>query len=158
MGKRGPKKGAPNAGAPRKLVLTDQTLREIENYAALGASEAHMAAILGITDRAWRMYKARNDKDSEKLVSAIEKGRSKGATFVMGKLRQLIQKDNVPAIIFYLKAQCGWRDRDPVGETAAPAREDADTPSVVVNIGVRDMGKRQEGEDGGKSGDGAAEQ
>lgn len=34
----------------------------------------------------------------------------------------------------------------------------ADTPSVVVNIGVRDMGKRQEGDDGGKGGDGAAEQ
>jgi hypothetical protein len=56
---------------------------------------------------------------------AIKKGVAEGEAIATGKLFAMVKAGNLGAVIFYLKAKCGWRDwPDPAG--------------VSVNIGMTD--------------------
>jgi predicted transcriptional regulator len=67
-----------------------------------GASQASVAKRLGLAQATF------HDHYSEVVRQAIEEKHG----FVVGKLYDCIKKGNVPSIIFYLKTQCGWREKD----------------------------------------------
>jgi hypothetical protein len=59
----------------------------------------------------------------------MKKGIAEGEAVATGKLFAMVKAGNLGAVIFYLKAKCGWRDMpDPAG--------------VNVNIGIADEERR----------------
>ena len=81
---------------------------------------------------------------SGSLSTAYKKGRAKGEQFVTGALFKLIIAGNIAAIIFYLKAQCGWSDRVQVDATVKHELGDTfkaavDSAPKWVNQAIEDM-------------------
>ena len=60
--------------------------------------------------------------EDETTKEAYQKGRAVAKELVVGKLFDLIRKGEPSAIFFYLKCQCGWREKekDVVETTATP--------------------------------------
>ena len=89
---------------------TQIDLEKVEQLAAQGLTEEQICHCLGFTARTLYTHKRENSEISE----AIKRGRSKGIAFVSNKLFDQCKDGNITAIIFFLKARAGWRDRDAV--------------------------------------------
>ncbi|MGO9062163.1 MAG: phBC6A51 family helix-turn-helix protein, partial [Candidatus Binataceae bacterium] len=87
-------------------------LAKVERLASQGLTFEQIAASLGIHVATLYKYKRRLGEFNE----ALEKGRAAGHDTVTSKLFELVRAGNVAAIIFYLKARCGWRDQGPIVE------------------------------------------
>lgn len=79
----------------------------VTECAALGLTHAEIAAFV---DMSTGGFTNRLTQD-EQLRAAIEKGRAQGTRKASSMLSELIEEKNLGAIIFYLKARCGWSDR-----------------------------------------------
>lgn len=142
MGKRGPKKGAKNAGRPSKLKIDDKLLHQVEAMAGLGLTLEDISLILDISDRALRTHRL-ND---EKLSSAYKRGRAQGKMAATDSLRQLIRARNLGAICFYLKTQHRWTETERIehaGEiTLNDSREFIE--SAIARIASRSGAKKKD--------------
>lgn len=90
-------------------------LSKLEALAARGLNYEQLGRALGYTGRALFRWRKRAD-----VQEAIDKGRAKGAAQVANKLFDLATKENnLGAIIFYLKARCGWREETKLDLTSS---------------------------------------
>lgn len=82
--------------------------KNVEILAGRGLTQAQIALALGISEATLYARK----RESEDFADAIKRGRAKAIGVVSGKLQELINEGNLGAIIFYLKAQGGWKETD----------------------------------------------
>lgn len=102
----------PNQKSPnQKHVPTDETRKLVRRMAAAGLSKQQAAHVLGMKSQT----QVTHHYDEEWTQGAAE------AIFgVAGLLYRKALQGNVTAMIFYLKARAGWRDRGPVDVEDAP--------------------------------------
>lgn len=89
-------------GRPRFKVDYQQA----EILASRGLNYGQIAMALGCSRSCLDDCRDRDPK----LQKVIDRGRAKGIAYVAGKLMKKIDSADLTAIIFYLKAQAGWRD------------------------------------------------
>lgn len=95
------------ADPTKKRLITDSEIKEIQNYASLGATMEDMAAILGICKRTLE----RRVNDQEAVAVALKKGRGLANVKMAQSLFHAgTKKGNVTAMIFWLKSRAGWSD------------------------------------------------
>lgn len=87
---------------------TEQDFAKIEELAAQGMEEQHIARCLGIDP----CTLSRKKHIYDQINQAIKKGEAKGLEMVTKAFLKNIKKGNVAAQIFYLKAKGGWRDNE----------------------------------------------
>lgn len=80
------------------------------NYCLLGATEAELGGLLGVTDRTIRNWKKRNPE----FAAAIEEGTVHANAKVIGAHYRKCLEGDMTAIIFWEKNKMGWRDRTDV--------------------------------------------
>lgn len=81
-------------------------LKQVEALASRGLTYEQIAVSLGIDVRTLYNKRMRNAEISE----AIKRGRQKGISLVANKLFEQATSGNTTAMIFFLKAQGGWRE------------------------------------------------
>lgn len=101
-----PRKGA-NLGR-KPLHITEQMIKDAEVLSGRGLTYAQIAHYFGIHETTFY----RKIEEFPALGEALMKGKSKTISQVAGKLIELIKGGSVPAAIFYLKTQAGWKDLD----------------------------------------------
>lgn len=89
----------------KKGVNIDYDL--VTECAALGLTHAEIASYVGMSTGGFCQRISRD----EKLSEAIQKGKARGTFTASTALSDLIKEKNLGAIIFYLKARCGWSDK-----------------------------------------------
>lgn len=95
-------------GRRPSLIITKEILEKIEKMSGLGLTQIQIASYYGISHMTWHKMK---NKD-ERIDRAVKKGKSEIIEVVAGKLMQQINSGNLTAIIFYLKTQAGWREKN----------------------------------------------
>lgn len=91
---------------PRKR-LSPRDLGKVEGMAEGGFSEAQIAAELGLTPYHWRKIKASDPKAAQ----ALEVGRGREESALVGALYKSAMKGNVTAAIFLLKTRHKYIDQ-----------------------------------------------
>ena len=94
--------------AGRKKIEFD--LAEVERLAQTMDSDKEIALALGISEDTL----GRRKRDSADFADAIKKGKAKGRAFVGGKLMEKIADGDTAAMIFYLKAKAGWKEKQEI--------------------------------------------
>jgi hypothetical protein len=102
----------------KKKVLTTEDIERIRNCAGFGLTIDEISLIINVS----RPTLNRKLRDCPEVRQAYDEGRAIAKEFVTGKLFDLIKKEEPSAIFFYLKCQCGWREKekDVVETTASP--------------------------------------
>lgn len=95
-------------GRKISLVLNDEIIKEIEKLAGNGLTQKQIANYYGIGTTTWHKMKKKNAE----LNIACKKGKAATIAEVTGKLMQQIKMGNLTAIIFYLKTQAGWKEKN----------------------------------------------
>lgn len=98
-----------------RIVFTPEQIEDIEG----------MAAYLTVEQIADRLGIARStffDKCHQfpEVRAAYDRGRANKIVHVAGKLMELVDKENIAAIIFFLKTQGGWKETARVEHDVAP--------------------------------------
>lgn len=92
----------------RKKWMPDAVqIEKIGEYAKTGATLEQIAGALGICERTLRDRMTHEPT----VLASYKKGREVAEVLMSGKLYDMAMKGNVAAVIFWLKAQAGWRDR-----------------------------------------------
>lgn len=100
-------------GSPRKEV----DIKKVEVLAAQGMTAGEIAQALGMSERTFHTRKA----ESKAVADAVKCGQAKGIAVVTNKLMEQVKRGNVTAMIFYLKARAGWREKQEiVGDGGGP--------------------------------------
>lgn len=81
-------------------------LKQVEALASRGLTYEQIAISLGFDVRT--LYNKR--KKHSEISDAIKRGRQKGISLVANKLFEQATSGNTTAMIFFLKAQGGWRE------------------------------------------------
>ena len=85
-------------------------LAKVEELAGLGLTREQIALSLGVSYSTLN----RRAKESEEIETAMRRGRALANIKVAGELMKAIEKGNVTAIIFYLKARAGWTEKQKI--------------------------------------------
>lgn len=119
---------------PRKApIVTEDLIAHVRKLAGLGLTITQIHDYYGVTDKTWLKLR----KKHPQLELAQKQGRSVNHEYVAGKLRKKIEQDNLGAIIFYLKTQAGWREKEYNNEGGNP--NGTSTPKVsAVTLTVND--------------------
>lgn len=83
-------------------------LKKVEGLAARGLSRENIAKALGISEDTL----SRRRKENHGIDEAIAKGRALGEATIADALFEKAKKGNTVAMIFFLKARCGWKETD----------------------------------------------
>jgi hypothetical protein len=89
-------------------IITDEQIKDIEKYAGYGFTIQDISYITSIPIATLK----RKIKGVEAVTEAYERGRAIAKGFVIERLFDLIRNGEPSAIYFYLKCQCGWREKD----------------------------------------------
>lgn len=94
------------------LELNAAEISQIEALAVHGHTQQEISNYLGFSDRTFRNIQKRD----EDIFSAYTRGRMKAKNFVSSRLMGYIKSDtksemSLKAIIFYLKTQGGWLEK-----------------------------------------------
>jgi hypothetical protein len=100
---------------PAKKILTKKDIEQIEICAGLGLTITEISLIIGIS----RPTLNRKLDSVEEARDAYDRGRAIAKKIVTSKLFDLIEKGEPAAIFFYLKCQCGWREKDKIENAIA---------------------------------------
>ena len=112
----------------KRPKVTDPMLEEVRRLASLGLTRQQIYHFFYLDEGKWSDM----EKRCPMLVKAVHQGKSRQISKVAGKLNEWIEKGNLTAIIFYLKTQAGWREKDRV-ETTDPV-----TPLPAMTLTVND--------------------
>ncbi|HDR1805538.1 helix-turn-helix domain-containing protein [Pasteurella multocida] len=88
-------------------------LARVEALASNGLTQQQIADALGISERTLRDRKS----NSADFADAIKRGKAKGIAFVTNKLMEQIKSGNTTAMIFFLKSQAGWKEKQEIDLT-----------------------------------------
>jgi hypothetical protein len=95
-----------NKGGRRPIVLTDEQITELETLAKDMTIE-QIADHFGISERVFHEIKNRDS-----AVSAVyKKGKAAGIKEAAGLLWSRMRDGDTSSIIFYLKTQAGWSEK-----------------------------------------------
>lgn len=107
----------------KRWVGPDDLLELLEQWARDGVPEKAMCVKLGISQDTFYKNKRENPEFSE----ALNKGRAVLEEVVVGKLTGIMLNDahkgQLPALMFYLKTQAHWRERDSASSTSTGQKE-----------------------------------
>ena len=81
--------------------------------AANGLTQQQIADSLGISVST--LYGRK--RESEEFEEAIKRGKAKGVALVTNELMKQVKSGNVTAMIFFLKARAGWKEKNEVDLT-----------------------------------------
>lgn len=111
-------------GPKAKFIVTEEILDEVIILAGKGLTNKQIFAYYEIENgMGYRLLKRYPELDL-----ALRKGKAKTISYVTGKLMEQIKKGNLTAIIFYLKTQAGFSDKEGKDE------EDESKPSLSITI------------------------
>ena len=88
-------------------------LAKVEVMAANGLTQQQIADSLGISVSTRYGRK----RESEEFEEAIKRGKAKGVAVVTNELMKQVKRGNVTAMIFFLKARAGWKEKNEVDLT-----------------------------------------
>ncbi|HDR1228844.1 TPA: LuxR family transcriptional regulator [Pasteurella multocida] len=88
-------------------------LARVEALASNGLTQQQIADALGISERTLRDRKS----NSAEFAEAIKRGKAKGIAIVTNKLMEKVKAGNVTAMIFFLKSQAGWKEKQEIDLT-----------------------------------------
>lgn len=88
-------------------------LAKVEVMAANGLTQQQIADSLGISVST--LYGRK--RESEEFEEAIKRGKAKGVAVVTNELMKQVKRGNVTAMIFFLKARAGWKEKNEVDLT-----------------------------------------
>lgn len=88
-------------------------LATVEAMAANGLTQQQIADSLGISVST--LYS--RQRESEEFEEAIKRGKAKGVAVVTNELMKQVKSGNVTAMIFFLKARAGWKEKNEVDLT-----------------------------------------
>ena len=88
-------------------------LAKVEVMAANGLTQQQIADSLGISVST--LYGRK--RESEEFEEAIKRGKAKGVALVTNELMKQVKSGNVTAMIFFLKARAGWKEKNEVDLT-----------------------------------------
>lgn len=91
-----------------KIILSPDQIKSVERMAKLGLTLDEIAYILRISPKTLD----RRLEDDESVRLAYDTGRAIAKETVVGKLFEKIESGNIAAIIFWLKTQAKWREKD----------------------------------------------
>jgi hypothetical protein len=94
------------------IKLTDNQIKTIERAAGLGLNLDNISYLIGTSPRTLDRRLA----DCEEAREAYNRGRAIAHEKVASKLFDLVEKGETAAILFYLKCQAGWREKDKADE------------------------------------------
>jgi|TARA_R110000822_G_scaffold22592_3_gene70620 hypothetical protein len=137
--KAGRPKGAKNntcGGAPA-FVPTDMQREDVVMMSANGIKPMHQAESLGVSMKILNKY----------FKSELDYGKMRANTRVSGALYGKAMEGNVPAMIFWLKSQAGWREADRLELTGANGKQlmnltDTDKEQRMLSVLMRAKGMK----------------
>ncbi|WP_281773681.1 phBC6A51 family helix-turn-helix protein [Haemophilus parahaemolyticus] len=83
-------------------------LAKVEVMAANGLTQQQIADSLGISVST--LYGRK--RENEEFEEAIKRGKAKGIAVVTNELMKQVKSGNVTAMIFFLKARAGWKEKN----------------------------------------------
>jgi hypothetical protein len=95
-------------GRKPAIDITPEFIAEVEKLAGDCLNQKQIAAYFGVTSQTWINVK----KKDIRIQIAYKKGRSQTILFVVSKLMEEIRANNVTAIIFFLKTQARWSEKN----------------------------------------------
>ena len=98
----------PQKRGPKPWIPTEKEIEIISTLVGQGMKLEDVAHYFGVGREAL----AARRKEMPEVDEAIKKGKAKAFAFATGKLFELIRARNPTAIIFYLKTQWGWHDKE----------------------------------------------
>jgi hypothetical protein len=96
---------------PKERMFTKKELLEVEKIAGYMTTD-QIGDFFGMSRTGFYNLRERQPEVSERY----KKGRAKLASQIGGKLTLQARKGDTASQIFYLKTQCGWREKAPEGE------------------------------------------
>jgi predicted DNA-binding protein (UPF0251 family) len=113
---------------PERVELTTEQIEQVEKLARYLTQE-QVADFLGIGRSTFNRIR---DRD-KRVDQAWQRGRARLINKMAGKLREWAESDNpkaaIPALIFWLKACAGWREKDTPQQTVGNVQ-------VVINAPI----------------------
>lgn len=109
-----------------RIAITPDHLRQIEQLAGYGLTEAAIAHVIGVDPRTFR----RRKDDEDAVVSALEKGKSKAEGIIGQALFNKAKNGDLGAIVWWEKTRGGRVDSSQVRHADAKG-ENLPTPQVV---------------------------
>lgn len=125
------KNGQPAAkpGAPAH-VPTEETRQKAQYLAGLGVPHEHIAVLVGLSD----------DKTlREHYADELKKGKAQANAKATQMLFQKVEKGDLGATIFWLKAQAGWREKQEMihtGPDGGPVGAEALAGAMEMFLGA----------------------
>jgi len=137
--KAGRPKGAKNNthGGTPAFVPTDIQREDVVMMSANGIKPMHQAESLGVSMKILNKY----------FKSELDYGKMRANTRVSGALYGKAMEGNVPAMIFWLKSQAGWREADRLELTGANGKSlvnltDTDKEQRMLSVLMRAKGMK----------------
>lgn len=90
-----------------RAKVDDIDLVKLEELKRNGLTDAQIADYFGICPKTLYNFCKRH----KPLADALKRGKSQGIAFVANKLFEKIQDGDTSSIIFYLKTQGGWSEK-----------------------------------------------
>ena len=92
----------------KSLEITDDIVAHVRKLAGLGLTVQQIYNYYGMSDKTW----GKKRKRYPELELAMKQGRAVNIGWASQKLREKMEAGNLGAIIFYLKTQGGWREKE----------------------------------------------
>ena len=115
--------GLKNKGGRPKIVFTDQQIKELEGLSK-DMTIVQIADYFGIGESTFREIKSRDSN----VLSAYKKGKASGIKEAAGLLWEKMRAGDTTSIIFFLKTQGGWSEKQIIDMTTTEAK----LPDLVV--------------------------
>lgn len=127
--KRTPVKKKPRTRTGRPTKKTPVRIRDAIKYVKIGLSERTASDMIGVDFKTWLSWK----KKDKTFSTSIKKAKSGAIVKATTKLVAAINKDNLTAIIFFLKTRSDefkYEHRRPLSEKA-PSASSLDTSGLI---------------------------
>lgn len=106
---------------------TDEQRKQVQTLAGYGLSQEQIATMLGMTRQTLAKH----------CQSELEKGKAVAYATATGQLFNNIKKGKEASLIFYLKTQHGWKEKQEIQHTG----KDGQQLQAVINVGKKPENK-----------------